>query len=232
VPGGWVGTYSSRSWLITADGRWTPLGEPSGPRQARAGDIVVRGTYTNWLYSPTDKSLAAVPELDGNVADGYVTPDGDLVTCAHGQGGVRASSDTKAIVAPAIPGTTCIIAGHGDDFAVVGLGDDPDGGIPMTGLILWTGNAVVLPRMTTMLPGVTSVVMTPDGTTVITDASTGDWYLIGADGTFRPVDRKVGEAFVAGDRLYVTRHGFMTGPLAWSDDDGRTWHETTLPGLE
>ena len=102
----------------------------------------------------------------------------------------------------------------------------------MTGLLLWANNAVVLPQMTTMLEGVTSVVMTEHGTTAITDASTGDWYLIGADGTFRPVDRKVGEAFVAGDRLYVSSYGFMNGPLFVSDDDGRTWTETTLPGNE
>ena len=231
VPGGWVGMDGSRGHLIGSDGSWTDLDETPG-RSPRAGDVVVSGQYSTWLYSPAAHTLSSLPQPYGHIDGGYVTPDGDLVTCGLGQGGVRASSDDLAIVAPAIPGATCVMAGHGDDFAVVGLGDDPDGGIPMTGLLLWANNAVVLPQMTTMLEGVTSVVMTADGTTVITDASTGDWYLIGADGTFRPVDRKVGEAFVAGDRLYVSSYGFMNGPLFYSDDDGRTWTETTLPGNE
>ena len=83
-----------------------------------------------------------------------------------------------------------------------------------------------------MLGGVTSVVVTPAGarrhqrqrralvpgprpTALVTEP-----------------DGKVGEAFVAGDRLYVTSYGFMNGPISYSDDDGATWTETTLPGNE
>jgi hypothetical protein len=39
-------------------------------------------------------------------------------------------------------------------------------------------------------------------------------------------------AFTAGDRLYLSAYGFSTGPLAYSDDDGATWHESVLPGLD
>ena len=233
VPGGWVGLRTGRAWFISSAGTWTDLGQPGPSRESRPGDVLVLGQYgITMLYSPSDNTLSSLPQPYGDVDGGYVTPDGDLVTCGLGQGGVRASSDTVAIVTPAVPGTTCVMAGYGDDFAVVGLGDDADGGKPMTGLFLWMGNAAVLPRTTSLLDGVTSVVMTADGATVITDASTGDWHLIGADGTFRPVDRKVGEAFVAGDRLYVSSYGFMDGPLFFSDDAGRTWTETTLPGRE
>ena len=231
VPGGWVGTYGGRGHLIGSDGSWSDLDE-TAPRQPQAGDVVVTGQYSSWLYSALDQGLSPVTELEGSFADGYVTPDGDLVTCGLGEGGVRASSETQAIMLPALPGATCVMAGHGEDFAVVGLGDEPDGGIPMTGIMLWSGNAAVLPDPTDMLSGVTSVVMTPDGTTVITDASTGDGYLIAADGAFRPIDRKAGEAFVAGDQLYVSSYGHMNGPLFVSDDDGRTWLQTTLPGNE
>jgi hypothetical protein len=152
------------------------------------------------------------------------------VTCGRGQDGVVLSRGDE--VGPSVPGATCVLAGHRDHVTMVGLGDDPDGGIPMTGLVLGHGDQVTLPRMTTMLDGVTSVVVTGAGTTAITDASTGDWYLIGANGDFRPTDRKAGEAFVAGDRLYVTPYGFMNAPLSWSDDDGRSWHQAELPGNE
>ena len=72
-----------------------------------------------------------------------------------------------------------------------------------------------------MLDGVTSVVVTPGrqhrGHRTPARA-TGTWSAPTAH--FRPTDRKVGEAFVAGDRLYVTSYGFMNGPLYYSDDDG------------
>jgi hypothetical protein len=229
VPGGWVGVEGSRAWFIASDATWTELSEPGQPRPSRPGDVFVRGQYVDWLYSSEDRSLAftVVP----GASDGYVTPDGVLATCNwNGRNEIFVSPSDK--LRPGLPGKSCVIAGRGDDFAVVALGDEPDGGIPMTGLMIRSGDEYVWPRMTTMLTGVTSVVVTPDGTTAITDASTGDWYLIAADGHFRPVDRKVGEAFVSGDRLYVSSYGFMNGPLFYSEDDGRTWHETVLPGNE
>jgi len=67
----------------------------------------------------------------------------------------------------------------------------------------------------------------------VTDASTGDSFVLSADRTqLMEPDRKLGLAFVAGDRLYATPYEFMNGPLLVSDDDGRTWSETTLPGNE
>jgi hypothetical protein len=83
------------------------------------------------------------------------------------------------------------------------------------------------------MSGVTSVVVTPSGATLVTDAGTGDAFILSADRRrLVEPDRKVGEAFVAGDRLYVSSYGFMNGPLFFSEDDGRTWTETTLPGNE
>ena len=230
VPGGWVGMDGSRGHLIGSDGGWTDLREADA-RSPRAGDVVVTGQYSSWLYSPADQRLSAMPVLEGSAADGYVTPDGHLMTC-QSNGRNQISFSPADIMRPGIPGRTCIIAGRGDSLAVVGLGDEPDGGIPMTGLMTRVGRVWLHPRITDLLSGVTSVVITADGSTAITDASTGDWYLIAANGHLRPVDRKVGEAFVAGDRLYVSSYGVMNGPIYFSDDDGRTWQETTLPGNE
>jgi len=229
VPGGWVGMDGSRGHLVGSDGSWTDLAEADS-RTPRAGDVVVTGQYSSWLYSPDDLTLAAVPELAG-AADGYVTPDGELLTC-QSNGRRQIFVSPSDVMRPGLPGRTCVIAGRGDDVAVVALGDDPDGGIPMTGVMTRVRQVWHYPQATDLLQGVTSVVVTADGSTVITDASTGDWYLIAADGHFLPVDRKVGEAFVAGDRLYVSSAGFMNGPIYASDDDGRTWTGTTLPGNE
>ena len=230
VPGGWVGTYSSRAWLITTDDHWTELAEPTGPRDARAGDVLVRGQYSRWLYSPTDRSLAAVPDLGGSAADGYVTPDGVLVTCrSNGRNQIYFSPSD--VLRKGVPGKTCVMAGRGDDLAIVGLGDDPDGGIPMTGLMTFSGLTWHYPSVD-LLDGVTSVLVTPGGSTLVTDASTGRSILVRPDGEATTADRRVGEAFVAGDRLYVTTYGFMNAPLFYSEDDGRTWTATTLPGNE
>ena len=64
----------------------------------------------------------------------------------RGQNGVRAGAGVAERRSPAFPGITCVLAGHGDAVAVVGLGDDPDGGIPMTGLWSDDGEARGLPR--------------------------------------------------------------------------------------
>jgi hypothetical protein len=74
--------------------------------------------------------------------------------------------------------------------------------------------------------------MTPDGSTIVTNASDGRWLVVRPDGDVVEPDRRAGEAFVAGDRLYVSSYGLMNGPVFVSDDDGRTWSETTLPGNE
>jgi hypothetical protein len=66
----------------------------------------------------------------------------------------------------------------------------------------------------------------------VAGSTDGRWFLVAPDGTVSSPRRTAGMVFVAGDRLYVTMRDFMTGPLAWSTDDGRTWHETTLPGLD
>ena len=66
--------------------------------------------------------------------------------CAAATGG-SGPRDPRKAPTPGVPGDPCVLAGHGDDFAVAGLGNDPDGGIPMTGVLperpAWT-----TPRMT------------------------------------------------------------------------------------
>lgn len=236
VPGGWVGMDGAQGHLIGSDGTWSDLDE-TAPRQPQAGDVVVTGQYSSWLYSPVDKGLAPATEFEGGYADAYVTPQGELVTCQQdGRGEIFVSPTGKMI--RGLTGETCVVAGRGDDAAVVALGDDPDGDIPMTGLATMTGLTPghsptwQFPQTPNLLDGVTSVVVTEDGSTVVTNASDGRWLVVRPDGDVVEPDRKAGEAFVAGDRLYVSSYGLMNGPVFVSDDDGRTWSETTLPGNE
>ena len=75
--------------------------------------------------------------------------------------------------------------------------------------------------------------VTPAGSTLVTDASTGDGFVLSADRTqLVEPSRKLGLAFTAGEHLYATTYGFMKGPLLESYDDGKTWQEGVLPGME
>jgi hypothetical protein len=231
VPGGWIGTDGARSHLIASDGSWTDLPETSDARAPRAGDVVVTGQYSSWLYSPADGRLSPLPDLEGSAADGYVTSGGVLATCRSNDAGQIFFSPSGKII-KGIPGDACVIAGHADDLAVVGLGDSPDGSIPMTGLMTYSGLRWRHPHVAEPLDGVSSVVVTPGGSTVVTGDSSGRWLLVRPDGEVTTPDRRAGMAFTAGDRLYLSAYGFSTGPLAYSDDDGATWHESVLPGLD
>ena len=135
VPGGWVGMDGSRGHLIGSDGSWTDLDETAS-RWPQPGDVVVTGQYSSWLYSPVDQGLAPVPDLEGDVADGYVTPDGDVWSRAAPDGSVGAAlRETHA--------TCCARSARGHvrhggprrrRSRSSRLGDEPDGDIPMTGL--------------------------------------------------------------------------------------------------
>jgi hypothetical protein len=231
VPGGWIGTDGARSHLIGSNGTWTDLQVTSEARAPRADDVVVTGQYSSWLYSPVDGRMSPLSALEGSSTDGYVTPEGVLTTCvSNGAGQIFFSPADKLV--NGVPGDTCLISGRGDALAVVGLGDAPDGGIPMTGLMTYSGLRWRHPHVAEPLDGVSSVVVTPRGSTVVTGDSSGRWLLVRSDGEVTTPDRRAGMAFMAGDRLYLSAHGFSTGPLAYSDDDGRTWHESVLPGLE
>jgi hypothetical protein len=235
VPGGWVGLRTERAWFIATDGTWTDLGEPGPSRSAQPGDVFVRGQDgVDRLYSPQDRTWSTFPTDYGDVGDAYVTPDGEVITCSV-VGRTHVWVTMRQVHSPWIDGSSCVVAGRENAVSAIGLGDDPDGGIPLTGMLVRTqdGSEFDLGDFVA-LTGVSSLTVTPTGSTVVTDASTGDAFILTADRSreMRRPDRKFGLAFVAGDRLYATSYAQGKAPLLYSDDDGATWQETTLPGLE
>ena len=233
VPGGWVGVHTAQAWFIGSDGTWVSLQEDAESRTSRAGDIVVTNQYGLWLYSD-DRSWARM-SFDGVANDVHVNAFGNLLTCAAvGRGRVSVSdADRSGQPNPDVPGHGCVMAGRGDDVVMAALGDEPDGEIPLTGLLRSSDGGFTWQRNDFMaLGGVTSVVVTPDGGTLVTGED-GNAFLLSADAEeLVEPDRTVGVAFAAGDRVYALSYALTQGPLLYSDDNGRSWQETLLPGME
>ena len=103
VPGGWVGMDGARGHLIGSDGTWSDLAE-DGSRASPAGDVLVTGQYSSWLYSPDDQRLSPMPELEGDYADAYVTPAGRLVERASRTGAPRSRVTIRTCIVPGLPG--------------------------------------------------------------------------------------------------------------------------------
>jgi hypothetical protein len=231
VPGGWVGTYSSQSWLVTSDGTMSSLDVATRTRDARPGDVVIRGQYTSWLYSPDDADLSVLPSLDGTLFDGYVAPDGRLLTC--GPDGDRIGVSAVGAAISRGRGSTCLLVGHGDHVTAAGTGDGSgkDGGVYLLSLqhshdggASWSDG-----RLPSDLD-LTSVAVGADGTTYVTGTD-GRLFVTSPDGSTAEPGGSHGVVTTTGDRVWSLPYGNNHGPLRYSDDHGATWSETTLPGL-
>lgn len=241
VPGGWVGVPWERfakndvafdgGVFYGSDGLQIDLGPARRWRKIQPGDVFINWS-THYIYSPRYRTWSTPLEGYAIIPDGYITPEGELVGCySDGIGSVSLSA-RESREFPSIPGAACVIAGRGDSIAAVGLGDSADGGIPLTGLMLSNDGGRTVQRGDYLeLPGVTSIVITPAGSTLVTDASSRRSFVLTADRKqiYEP-DQALGIAFVAGDTLFATSAD--SNALLVSHDDGHSWLETTLPGLD
>jgi hypothetical protein len=228
VPGGWVGVHTARGWFVGADGTWTDLGPPGPPHKTQPGDVFIAGQQRRWIYSPASHAWSLAATVNSAV-DAAVALHGWTVVCEASQGTVTTGFQGNA---RSVPGSSCLVDGNNGTFAVAALGDDPDGSIPLTGLMLslddgdtWT-TIEDLPRNLRF----TSLAVTADGTTVVSAEDRA--FVFHPNGHYSELEPDLGVVTAAGYRLYATTYGVSKGPLLYSDDDGSTWRETTLPGME
>jgi hypothetical protein len=226
VSDGWVALRGHRAWYVEPGSDWISLGTPGPVRAPRAGDVLVDGQGGPWLVDPDRLTWDRAPS--GALAEA-VTASGHLYACTGtGFGHVRVRLDVG--YTQWVSGDSCLMASQGEAVSALGLEDAPGGGTT-SGLLVSQGGPFRSGDWI-RLGDVSSMCVTADGATIVTGAG-GDAFVLTADRRqlIEP-DEKLGVAFTAGDRLYATTFAQDKGPLLYSDDDGATWQETTLPGLD
>jgi hypothetical protein len=231
VPGGWVASRDGASAsFVTSAGAITELPIEPTRTAPEPGDMIVP-TAGRLLLWRAETGTLALPDLPPRTEAAHLTDGGVLATYRSEHrmriGDVRVSMPAGT--------RTVTIAGSGDHVSVLALGDAPDGSIPALGLVAShdagrTGNQWTADELG--LTDTTSLVVTPGGTTLSTSTD-GDLTVLDADGRLVTPHHapRIQGLTLAGDRVY----GFTLshdGALLWSEDDGATWRQETMPGLE
>jgi hypothetical protein len=231
IPGGWIAASSAQVSLVSTDGARTSLGPKSAARPARAGDVLVQTGESPVLYRPDDGSWADLPADAPHVA-AYVTRDGHVLGCRRDLRRRRVEVWRDEQVVAHVRGDSCVMTGSGDTVAVAALGDAADGSIPVVALVRSDDSGQSWHELVTPQDlDLASFSIGSDGTTFVTGTD-GRLVITQPDGTQFVARDEHGVGFATDDRMCALAYGQSKGPLSCSDDDGATWHETTLPGLE
>jgi hypothetical protein len=230
VPGGWVASRDgSSASFVTSDASVTDLRIESTRVAPQAGDVAVP-TQSRFLLWRSETGTLVLPDLPPRTEAAVVTDDGVLVS-ASPDGLLSVAGDEVVASHEPLPGRV-VLAGHDDDVTAVALGDAPDGSLPLE-RVMTTHDAgdSWLPRRGSGIEEIDSVVVTESGETLMTSLE-GELVVIERDGTVRRLEEEPKRGLtLAGDRVYALDGRDSHGPLWWSDDDGRTWQQETLPGL-
>ncbi|HEV2797861.1 MAG TPA: hypothetical protein VGV65_09590, partial [Nocardioides sp.] len=247
VPGGWL--------LEDARGitRLSPSGErPELSDTGPGGDDVMPGdtavsTSGGWRLLRGSK-LISLPELDlMDVADAYVTEAGRLLIASNG--GVRSPVTVAATddgrswdydVAPRVTdAVTAVLTGSGDHVAVVLLGEDPDGSIPVVDVLLtedagrrWSMAVNLDSSGGDRVRNMSAFAVGADGTTYLTTES---HHLVRVDdeGFATPIQLSASDTgvFRSGDEVCVVVERGRYDALVCSPDGLTEWADQPLPGL-
>lgn len=247
VPGGWLVEDATGFSRVTSAGDRAQIydvGDNAGSSDVMAGDTAVE-TGDGWRLLRGDK-LIRVPSPDGGaVSAAHVTPDGQLVVVEEGPGfAISTTGDGRTWFGRRMLRYTeiiraAVVAGHGDHVAVVFLGDDPDGSIPVVEMQLShdAGATWSTPRGLDLegadgVRNVSSLAVAPSGSTYVTTQSHG-LIRIDADGNTRAMPQSSNDtsAFVLDDSVCVMAEAGRIDELRCSADDGTTWTPIPLPGL-
>ena len=247
VPGG----------FLVEDARGTTRLSPSGERSeifdtgpgsgdVMAGDTAV-ATNDGWRLLRGDKLVPVPQPPSGTTLTGaYVTEDGRLVTASTTGAAISVAAtddgrtwDSEMLPRVTEPVRSAVVAGSGDHVAVVLLGDDPDGWLPVVAVLLsrdagrsWSTAVNLDTEGGDRLTDMSSLAVGADGTTYLT---TGLHHLVRIDeeGFATPIQLSSFDSgvFASGDGVCVVTERGRYDALECSPDGLTDWADQPLPGL-
>lgn len=256
VPGGWLVQDARGTFRLSPSGERSEIFDTGpGSGDVMAGDTAVP-TANGWRLLRGDKLLALpTPSPDFEVSTAYVTPDGQLVVASSGAGRVEHAtlgseggwSSSANFIATCDscslhdddPTRTQVLAGNGDHVALVLLGDDPDGSVPVLSAQVshdagrtWVATVNLDTEGGDRVRDMSSLAVAADGTTYLTTES---HHLVRIDdqGVATPIQLSAfdGGVFASGDEVCVVVERGRYDALACSSDGLTEWADQPLPGL-
>lgn len=250
VPGGFLGNGSNLfdARIFAADGSSTPASVSREQRLPRPGDVAVQWGSGPRIYRPSDRTVYEIPAPPDGAANygGYLTPAGELIVTTLTSLGEPAQAAGWAThdgrrwhsqqVVHGPKAAAGDVAGNGKHVtalfnAVAQFGDDDSR--PLDRMLLSHDGGLSWDELRSPDPGafeIGSIVVTPSGTTLATDAK-ANVYRVSLDGKLAKTDVPGTGFFTAGKRVYAMSSRKADGSLWWSEDDGLTWQRTSLPGV-
>ena len=247
VPGGW----------LVQDARGTSRLSPSGDRSeiydtgpgggdVMAGDTAV-ATTDGWRLMRGDKLVPVPQPPSGTTLTGaHVTEGGRLVTASTTGSAVGVAAtddgrtwDSEMLPRVSEPVSTAVLAGSGDHVAVVLLGDDPDGSLPVVDMLLsrdagrsWSTAVNLDTEGGDRVTDVSSLAVGADGTAYLTTES-HHLVRIDEEGFATPIQLSAFDTgvFTSGDEVCVVAERGRYDALLCSPDGLTGWVDQPLPGL-
>ena len=245
VPGGWLVEDARGITRLSPSGDRSEIVDTGPGSDVMPGDTAVR-TTDGWRLLRGDK-LISLHELDlMNVADAYVTEAGRLLVASGGTLGpvtVSGTDDGRSWdhdVAPRVTdAVTAVLTGSGDHVAVVLLGEDQDGSIPVVDVLLtedagrrWSMAVNLDTSGGDRVRNMSAFAVGADGTTYLTTES-HHLVRVDDDGFATPIQLSASETgvFTSGDEVCVVVERGRYDALVCSTDGLTGWADQPLPGL-
>jgi len=249
VPGGWLVEDATGTFRVGPSGERTQIYVTApGNADVMAGDTAVE-TGAGWRLLRGDKLVGVPAPRDDptSLLGAFLTDSGRLVVAvSHGPGQLEAlasddggTSWAAGLTRGGDEARSAVLGGNGDHVAVVFLGDDPDGSLPVVGVQAshdagrtWTAARGLDTEGGDRVRDLSSLAVAPDGTAYV---STGSHHVVRVDlaGDALPIqlsssDRDV---FIDGDDVCVVGERGRYDQLTCSSDGGTNWSARPLPGL-
>jgi hypothetical protein len=256
VPGGWLVEDAGGATRLSPSGDRSEIFDTGpGGGDVMAGDTAVE-TAQGWRLLRGDKLVPVpTPSPGFEVSSAYATPDGQLVVASSGAGRIEhATLGSEGGWSSSVNFTTAcgscargddpttrtqVLAGNGDHVALVVLGDDPDGSVPVLSVQVshdasrtWAATVNLDTEGGDRVRNMSALAVGADGTTYLTTES-HHLLRIDDEGFVTPIQLSAfeGGVFASADEVCVVVERGRYDALVCSPDGLTEWADQPLPGL-